>query len=126
MSQSSPQSSDLQFAQALAAIDGDTELFLKLTEAFEDEATQLIDRLNEGMKIEDFAQVRRAAHSLMGPLQLFAATDLHTTAQTLENICQQQQAEYAASLVQQLSIGVGELQQSLREFVAKHEGAWSE
>lgn len=126
MSESSPDTTDQQFEQALAAIDGDTDLFGKLAEAFEEEAQTLSDRLNDGMQTDDLPKVRRAAHSLMGPLQLFAATNLTSTAKTLEAACQNEQAESAAELVQQLTVGVRELQQALRSYVQKNQSQWSQ
>ncbi|MCR9116970.1 MAG: Hpt domain-containing protein [bacterium] len=102
------------FDAALAAIDGDTELFGKLAEAFQLEAQSLRDRLSSGLAADDFLKVRRAAHSLMGPLQLFSATKLAKLAQQLEQACLNEDRGEAEGCINRLDAGVAKLQDSLQ------------
>ena len=83
-------------AEALKTTDGDTDLLRVVVEAFLEEYPTLLMQLEQAIPRGDYAEVRRASHTIKGTLRLFGSTPSRDLAADLEAMGQTESLEHAS------------------------------
>ncbi len=104
---------------ALARLGGDTRLFKDLIGFLHEDAPPLLVRLREAVGRGNAEQVARTAHSLKGLVVNFDAHTAAAAAQKVETMGLTGDLTGAAADVETLAVRVAELEQHLRDYVAR-------
>ena len=96
---------------------GDEDLLHELAGVFIENSTQLLGRLLEALKLLDFADLGRAAHSLKGSASVFNLTEIVEATTELERTAKECDAEGASLLVRRIEQQIQEVVPVFAAFV---------
>ena len=92
----------IDWKRALAAVDGDSELFHELLRIFAGVAPATLEKLRTAVKRKNAATIEQAAHALKGSVSNFGADDAVQASWRLETMARNGNLEHAAEGLQQL------------------------
>ena len=102
---------------ALANVDGDTRLLRELLEIWLRQAPQLIAASHSALESQDAKQLRLAAHSLRGSLQIVVAHEAEEGAEMLERSAKEGLLAACAPLLAKLEADIRVLTLQIREYL---------
>lgn len=99
--------------ELLDELDGDTEFLEDSLDIFDSDAPELIEKAREGIKSGDGESVRIAAHTLKSMVGNFCATAAFESAQTLEQLARDENADKLQAAFDALEQSIKALRQEL-------------
>jgi CheY-like chemotaxis protein len=112
----------LDWGEALARLDGNEKLLQEMAVLFCEEGPRLMTSIRAAIAQGDMAELRRAAHTLKGSADMFAARSAVETAQRLETMGRDQDLTDAEDTCSALEEVMGRLLPALQQ-AARIEGA---
>ena len=116
-SNSLSQSSSIDLQTAASRVPGGLQGVRKLTEVFIPECEALMHTLHDELPGGDAAVIQRAAHTLKGSADLFAATNVHDKAAEIERLAEAEDLSAAAARLPALDGEVDSMLRALRDFL---------
>jgi HPt (histidine-containing phosphotransfer) domain-containing protein len=111
-------SGDLELATALATFGDDVALLSELARIFLEETPFRMQAVREGMRVNDAAAVRAAAHGLKGVLYALGASEAAASADEIERHAREGDLDRGKVLVLALGGDVDELLATVRTWPA--------
>jgi signal transduction histidine kinase/DNA-binding response OmpR family regulator len=112
----------LDWDEALVQLDGNDVLLRELAVLFHEEGTRLMADIQEAIARDDLSKLHRAAHTLKGSAQMFAAQPVYDAALRLETMARDGDLNHARAAWSTLEDAMTRLLPALRE-TAQMEGA---
>ena len=109
-----PQAPGLDSSQAVARLEGDLGLYVRVLKGFVDHVTQASPALSTAAQSQDWTGLARDAHTLRGLCATVGANDLARLSAELERAVKQQDAERTEALVQTIQEAMQALLVTLR------------
>jgi HPt (histidine-containing phosphotransfer) domain-containing protein len=103
----------INYPAALKRLGGDSDLFRKIIDLFDEDAPGLLQTIREAAAASDPARLQRAAHSLKGLAANFGAQDVIRSASHLENMSKSGQLANAGQAVSELEREIERLDKAL-------------
>lgn len=103
--------------EALARLDGDTDLLREVVSLFLEECPRLMAELRRGVEARDGPSVFRTAHTLKGSVGNLSGAQVFECAGRLESLGRQGDLDGAGSCLDRLEHAVCELCESLEAYV---------
>ena len=98
-----PPPAQIQWSDAMEAVNGDRDTLQSVVDAFLEEAPQLLDQMQRSMRQRDAVELQRASHTLKSSLRFFGAVDAAELAWQLELQAKEQTLDNVPSLLNQLA-----------------------
>lgn len=92
----------LDWDAALERLHGDRETLVEMVELFFEDCPELMGQIEDGLKNEHAAELRRAAHTLKGSLEVFGAKAASKAALEVEQLGEDGDFEAASEAVEEL------------------------
>lgn len=105
----------LNRAEGLALVEGDAELYAQIVEAFQEDAPQRMQVLEEALQSGDFTVIERQAHTLKSMAANLGAHAMRQAALAIEQHARRHDLTVARTLYDTLSHAFADLQDALRE-----------
>ena len=107
----------VDFEATAARVPGGMDGARTLAEVFQDECNSIMESLRESIPARDTKEVRRAAHTLKGSANLFAAKRVYEAAQAIEQRAVNDEIDSTEALLPKLEEEVAVLMKCLKQFI---------
>lgn len=114
-----PAQGDIDWTQALTAVNGDRNLLQGLLSAFAEECPKLLVQMDRAVVESDAKTLRRAAHTLMGNLRFFGDTPISALAARLEAVGKSECLDGAKDLLCKLRRDMKGVLERVQQFAAE-------
>jgi HPt (histidine-containing phosphotransfer) domain-containing protein len=105
--------------EALARVDGDTELMTSLMNIFFNEAGPMMEAIRAAVGSNDSVKLEKAAHRMKGSVSIFGAHEVSQTAFELEKIGRSGDLMQVAATLNRLEQQMTSLQPALQQFLSE-------
>ncbi|MDQ7053433.1 MAG: NAD-binding protein [candidate division KSB1 bacterium] len=100
-------------------VDNDKNLLIEIISIFQDDASRLLEQIQEAISSKDNKMLQRTAHTLKGSLATLAANSPYQKAQELEKLAKDGNMDGAAKVFHKLKNEIEHLKEELQSYLKK-------